>query len=89
MAFEKFKRKRKSDFYSRDIIFNKAFDKSIGQSSYDNDVCGKRQRFFESNGTVSSMIIFRQVPYLFEEEKTEFNYFLNSSVIHIPEKKVE
>jgi hypothetical protein len=57
----------KNSFYSRDIIFNKAFDKSNGQSSYGNDVCGKRHRFFESNGTVSSTISFLQVPYLFEK----------------------
>ncbi len=60
--------------YSREIIFNKAFDKSIGQSSYGNDVCGRRQRFLESNGIVSSTIIFRQVPYLFKKQ-TKIQFF--------------
>ncbi len=60
---------KKKNFYSREIIFNKAFDKSIGQSSYDNDVCGRRHRFLESNGIVSSIVIFRQVPYLFKKKR--------------------
>ena len=49
------------------MIFNKAFDRSIGQSSYEKAVCGRRQRFLESNGMVSSTMIFRQVPYFFEK----------------------
>ena len=53
----------KKIFYSSAMIFNKAFDRSNGHNSYDNEVCGKRQRFFESKGIVSSIIIFRQVPY--------------------------
>jgi hypothetical protein len=62
IRFKEEKLIKKIEFYSREIIFNKPFDKSIGHSSYDNDVCGKRHRFLESNGIVSSTIIFRHTP---------------------------